>query len=254
MEGKVDRICAFIRSKVEKAGADGVVVGVSGGVDSALVAALCSKALGKENVYGLILPERPTTPEDALGDAREVASLFCGKVREIDFTGVYGAFAAAMPDYAEGAMIPNGNLRARIRMCVLYYYANKLGLLVAGTGDKSEIALGYFTKHGDGACDFLPIGDLYKIEVKEMARFLGVPAQVVEKKPSPGLWVGHTAEGELGLDYGAIDALLRAVDEGEPVAEAAERAGIKKESAQKVSKMNEASAHKRAMPEICWLG
>ncbi|VVC71900.1 putative NH(3)-dependent NAD(+) synthetase [uncultured archaeon] len=253
MEERVDRICAFIRQKVEKAGADGIVVGVSGGVDSALVAALCAKAVGKENVYGLILPEKATTPQDAVSDAREVASLFCGKENVIDFTGVLKAFAEAMPDFAEGAMIPNGNLRARIRMCILYYYANKVGLLVAGTGDKSEISLGYFTKFGDGGCDFLPIADLYKTEVREMARFLEVPAQVAEKKSSPGLWVGHTAEGELGIGYEEIDALLKAVDAGEPLLEAAERLGMKKELAQKLEKMNEASAHKRAMPDICWL-
>lgn len=253
MEAKVDRICAFIRGKVEKAGADGVVVGVSGGVDSALVAALCAKALGKENVFGLILPEKSTTPDDAVRDAREIASLFCGKVNEVDFTAAFQELTRAIPEFAEGAMIPNGNLRARMRMCILYYYANKFGLLVAGTGDKSEIMLGYCTKHGDGACDFLPIGDVYKTQVREMAAFMGVPPHVAGKKSTPGLWAGQTAEGELGLGYAEIDRLFEAIDAGEPPLEAAARIGIKKELAQKILKMGETSAHKRALPETCWL-
>jgi NAD+ synthase len=253
MEEVVDRICGFIRAKVEKAGADGAVVGVSGGVDSALTAALCAKALGKENVFGLILPERKTTPEDAVKDAREIASLFCGKFHEIDISGVYSSFAGAIPEHAEGARIPNGNLRARIRMCALYYYANKLGLLVAGTGDKSELMLGYFTKFGDGGCDFLPIGDLFKSQVRDMAEFMGVPPRVARKKSSPGLWEGHTAEGEIGMGYDEVDELLRALGEGERLAEAAERIGVSREAAEKVLGMSQASGHKRAMPEVCYL-
>jgi len=253
MKERIDAVCAFIKQKVERAGADGVVVGVSGGVDSAVVAALCARALGKENVYALILPEKGATPPEALRDAREVASMFAGKIREVDFTEIYGAFAGKMPDYAEGAKIPNGNLKARIRMCILYYYANKFGLLVAGTGDKSEISLGYFTKHGDGACDFLPIGDLYKSEVREVARFLGVPAHIAEKKSSPGLWAGQTAESEIGLGYEAIDELLKAFESGEDAEKAAKRLNIKSELARRIKSMVEASVHKRAMPEVCRL-
>lgn len=251
MKEKVDAICAFIKGKVEKAGAEGVILGVSGGVDSAVVAALCAKALGKENVFALILPEKETTPAEMLKDAHEVASLYAGKVKEIDFTDVFKAFSSKMPDFAEGARIPNGNLRARIRMCMMYYYANKFGLLVAGTGDKSEIALGYFTKYGDGGCDFLPIGGLYKGEVREAAKFLGVPTHVAEKKSSPGLWSGQTAEGELGLGYDAIDALLKAFEAGDAPEQAAVKAGVKKEAAEKMWRMKENATHKRAMPEAC---
>jgi len=253
MKETVDAICAFIKQKVEKAGADGVAVGVSGGIDSAVVAALCAKAIGKDRVYALILPDKETTSQEELQDAREIASMFAGRASEIELADIYAAFARKIPDYAEGARIPNGNLKARIRMCVLYYYANKFGLLVAGTGDKSEIALGYFTKYGDGACDFLPIGDLYKTEVKEVARFLGIPARIIEKESSPGLWPGQTAENEIGLNYSEIDNLLRAFEAGESVEKAAERLGIRTDIAQRIKLMTENSAHKRAVPEVCKL-
>ena len=253
MQETAERICSFIRKKVERTGADGAVVGVSGGLDSAVTVALCSRALGKENVYALILPEKETITDATMKDAREIAAMFAGRVSEADFTEAYRALAKAMPDFAEGAKIPNGNMKARLRMCILYYYANKFGLLVAGTGDKSEISLGYFTKYGDGGVDFLPIGDLYKTEVKALARFLGIPPHVVEKKPSPGLWRGHTAEGELGLEYPVIDELLKAFGAGVKPAEAAAKLKIKKEAAERIATMAEESAHKRVLPEICKL-
>lgn len=253
MRETVEKICSFIRKKVERSGADGVVVGVSGGLDSAVTVALCSRAIGKENVYALILPERETIKEETLRDAREVAGMLAGRVAEMDFTEAYRALARVMPDFAEGARIPNGNLKARLRMCILYYYANKFGLLVAGTGDKSEISLGYFTKYGDGGCDFLPIGDLYKTEVKELARFLGVPPHVAEKKPSPGLWRGHTAEGELGLEYAVIDEMLKLFAAGAKVEEVAAKLKLKPDAVKRIKRMAEESAHKRELPEICRL-
>lgn len=253
MQETAGKICSFIKRKVEKSGADGVVVGVSGGLDSAVTAALCSRAIGKENVYALILPEKETIKESTLKDAREIAGMFAGRVVEVDFTDAYRALARAMPDFAEGANIPKGNLKARLRMCILYYYANKFGLLVAGTGDRSEIELGYFTKYGDGGCDFLPIGDLYKTEVRELAHFLGVPAHVADKKPSPGLWLGHTAEEELGLPYPVIDELLKSFASGEKLDDATARLRIKKEAAVKIMIMAQESDHKRALPEVCRL-
>ncbi len=253
MQEIADKICSFIKRKVEKSGADGVIVGVSGGLDSAVTVALCSKAIGAENVYALILPEKETIKEPALKDAREIAAMFAGRVEEIDFTDAYRTLAKAMPDFVDGAKIPNGNLKARMRMCILYYYANKFGLLVAGTGDRSEIELGYFTKFGDGGCDFLPIGDLYKGEVQQLAHFLGVPPQVADKKPSPGLWLGHTAEEELGLPYQVVDELLKAFSAGEKAEDAAGRLKIKKEAALKIKKMAEESGHKRELPEVCRL-
>ena len=253
MQEKVGKICEFIRSKVKKAGADGVVLGVSGGLDSAAVVALCSRALGKERVFALILPEKETITDATMNDAREVAGMFAGTVKEIDFTDAYHLIAKAMPDFAPGAKLPNGNLKARLRMCMLYYYANKFGLLVVGTGDKSEISLGYFTKYGDGGCDFFPIGGLYKSEVREMAKFLGVPSQIVAKRPSPGLWAGQTAEGELGLEYPVIDELLKAFEAGEREDAAASRLKVKLDDAKRIKRMSDESAHKRSLPEVCIL-
>ena len=246
-----EAICAFIKRKVERAGAEGVVLGVSGGVDSACVAALCAKALGKENVFGIIMPDKATSSKESEDDGAAIAGMFCGNVRKVDISHACDALAKSIPDFAQGALIPNGNLRARTRMMTLYYYANKFGLLVAGTGDKSEIALGYFTKYGDGGVDFLPIGGLYKTQVRALAEFLGVPPSVAQKEPSPGLWEGHTAKQELGVGYDEIDVLLAHLEGGASVPDAANAAGIDAEAAKKIARMIESSGHKREMPDIC---
>jgi len=204
-------IVSFIRDYVASAGVRGVVVGLSGGVDSTVAAALAVEALGSGGVLALFMPSVYTTPEDER-DAYEVARRLGVELLRIDVTPIFEAFDKALPGYSPEDKLAAGNILPRIRMTILYYYANRRNLLVLGGGDKSELLLGYFTKYGDGGVDLLPIGGLYKMQVREMARRLGF-GWITEKPSSPRLWRGHTAEGELGAPYEVIDAVLYALFE-----------------------------------------
>lgn len=239
----------FIRRKVREAGAGGVVVGLSGGVDSALVATLCTRALGRGRVTALVMPESETTSKRDVEDALRVARHLGVEHYVVDFSCVYKNFKKILPTFKEKARIPNGNLRARIRMCVLYYFSNSRNLLVAGTGNKSELMMGYFTRYGDGGVDFLPIGGLYKTEVRRLAAELGVPKEIIRKKPSPGLWKGQTAEGELGVSYEKLDSILMRVGK-ESSKSIAKELGLKESTIRKIEKRIKSMKFKCEMPEI----
>ncbi|RFA94469.1 NAD+ synthase [Pyrobaculum aerophilum] len=202
-------ITAFISQYVQRAGSRGVVVGISGGVDSTVAAALAVEALGRQRVLGLLMPSLYTPPED-LKDALDVINALGVEWKRVDITPIYDAFVKTLPDFSQENRVAAGNILPRIRMTVLYYYANKYNLLVMGTGDRSELLLGYLTKYGDGGVDFLPIGSLFKLQVRELAARLGF-ADIAKKPSSPRLWQGHTAEGELGASYEVIDQVLYAV-------------------------------------------
>ena len=146
----------------------------------------------------------------------------------------------------------SGNLMARIRMCLLYYHANLSNMLVAGTGNKSEILCGYFTKYGDGGCDFLPIGDLYKTQVRELAEYMGIPGAIMEKVPSAGLWHGQSDEEELGITYELLDKILIELHDNElEIPGVSEKLKIEKEVVERVEDLIKSSEHKRQMPEMC---
>ncbi len=207
MPGLADEISAWIRERIEEAGARGAVLGLSGGVDSSVAAVLCKRAVS--DVLGLIMPIH----SDPLDE--EYASLLATKfdipVRKVDLAPVYDLLAKILPG---GARLPMANLKPRLRMTTLYYFANKESRLVVGTGNKSELMMGYFTKYGDGGVDILPLGGLLKREVRELARELGVPPQIIAKPPSAGLWAGQTDEGELGITYNELDEILSALEKG----------------------------------------
>jgi NAD+ synthase len=222
------------------------VIGVSGGVDSALCAALCCRALGKKRVVALVLPSASTPARD-LRDARSIAKRYAGKVFEMDIGGIAAQCEKAVSAHAPVSRLEAGNIAARTRMMLLYHFARRLDGIVIGTGDASELAIGYFTKYGDGGCDVLPIGSIYKTHVREMARFLGVPKRVAEKPASPQLWRGHSAEAELGMGYGEIDAALFLLSKARR--KDAERLVGKRKLALILS-MKEKSRHKRQMPPI----
>ncbi len=224
-----DRISAWLRDRIEEAGADRFVFGLSGGLDSAVVCGLCARAVGPKRVLPIIMPSS-SLAQDAL-EAQKVADAFGVKAVTIDLTGVAESVFAAMPEETElyrdilGTEIPEGsearlqlaraNVRPRSRMVTNYYLANLSRGIVVGTGNKTEYLIGYFTKWGDGGIDIAPILDLYKFEVRAVARVIGVPESVITRPPSAGLWEGQTDESEIGISYADLDATLLAIEQGD---------------------------------------
>ena len=244
------KITEFIRKKVEGSKLDGAVLGISGGIDSAVTAYLCVEALGSRRVLGVIMPDGRVTPEEDIEDSRTVAQELCIETKFTDIGPIHQAFMRNL----EPNKLAEGNLRARIRMSILYYNANLTNRLVVGTGDRSEALVGYFTKYGDGGVDILPIADLYKTEVRKMGEILGISRRIIKKRSSPRLWPGQTAEGELGATYETIDRLFGMyLDERVSRMEAGRRSGAPAEVAQRVFAKYKESSHKRKMPEICRL-
>jgi NAD+ synthase len=203
-EFTISILVRFITSEVTKIGLKNAILGLSGGVDSAAVAFLCAKALGPEHVWGIMMPYRTSVPE-SLEDARKVVQVTGIQGREIDITPMVDAYFEKAPD---ANMIRRGNKMARERMSILYDLSQEFGALVVGTSNKTEILLGYGTIYGDMASALNPIGDLYKTQVKQMAKALGVPEGIIQKQPSADLWQGQTDEGELGITYAEADSFL----------------------------------------------
>lgn len=204
----VDDLTFWLREQVHQSQAEGIVVGLSGGIDSACVAALAKKSLG-DKVLGLILPCESHS-EDA-HFAKMTAEKFALQTKKVSLDLPYKNFLEILP---KGEKMALANLKPRLRMIVLYYFANNLNYLVAGTGNKSELAVGYFTKYGDGGVDLLPLGDLLKAEVRALAQELGVPEEIIARPPSAGLWEGQTDEKELGISYKELDEAILALETG----------------------------------------
>ncbi|MFH1413386.1 MAG: NAD+ synthase [Candidatus Omnitrophota bacterium] len=234
-----NRITDWIKRQVKEAGAKGTVIGLSGGVDSALAAALCKKAVGRKRLLALIMPCL-SNPQD-MKDAQLVAKKLGLNTKTINLSGLYNNFRKILP---AANNLAYANLKPRLRMAVLYYFANKLNYLVCGTGNKSELNIGYFTKHGDGATDILPLGCLLKKDVRRLAEKLGVPKQIINKPPSAGLWRGQTDEGEMGISYAELDDILGCLEGNKK--QVAPKAKIKK-----IKEMIRRSEHKRQGPRIC---
>ncbi len=233
-----DKISKWIREKTKEAKRDGVVVGMSGGLDSSVTAVLCKRAF-PENTLGLIMP--CFSREEDIRHARLVARIFDIKTKEIDLSDVFTQLRNTLERHIEGertATIATANIKPRLRMITLYYFANRLNYLVVGTGNKSELSIGYFTKYGDGGVDLLPLGDILKTDLKKLARDIGIPEEIINKKPSAGLWEGQTDEDEIGMSYEELDRILRAI-------ESRELRGYDTKLVGKVNEMIAASRHKR---------
>ena len=243
---EADRISHFISRTVAGAQAGGVILGLSGGIDSAVVGALCVKALGKDRVLVLLMPSGHTPRQD-LEDARTLADSWKVRREEIPISGIVDDITGSTR--AEGTRMAKANVQARVRMVLLYYRANSLGYLVAGTGDKSEELLGYFSKWGDGGVDFLPIAHLYKTQVRELGAFLGLPKGVVEKPASPQLWPGQKATDEIPANYDRLDMVLHYLyDLKVKPAEAAAKARMPLRVVNRVLEMHAKTEHKRNLP------
>lgn len=236
-----NRIEVWLETKLAQSGANGVVIGLSGGVDSSVVAALASRALGNQRVLGLILP-CDSNSKDA-ERARIVAKNLGIKTDTVDLAPAFRCFGDALPEADKKTL---GNLKSRLRMLTLYYYANMNNSLVLGTSNKTEIAIGYFTKYGDSAADLEPIGGLYKTQVLELAKHIEIPEEIISSPPTAGLWDGQTDESEIGMSYAELDDILKAVERGRDY-EAA------KEKMARVAEMIKKSSHKRKLPEVCEL-
>lgn len=242
-----DSISSWLRDQVRAANAQGLVFGLSGGVDSAVVARLCQLAVA-DRCLGVIMPCH-SAPQDE-EDARLVAEHFEIPVLRVPLEAPFDSLTT-MVDTAFNAVpglrphatddprarAPRANVKPRLRMTTLYHAANRLNYLVAGTGNRSEIAIGYYTKYGDGGVDLLPIGRLVKREVWDLARELGVPSRVIDKAPSAGLWLGQTDEAEMGFTYAELELF---VTKGPTV--------VPEKTAQRIQHLAKVSEHKRALP------
>ena len=246
----VDRLVAFIRKCVEDAGADGVVVGISGGVDSAVVVKLCADALGGDRVLAVVMPPAFTPAED-YRHTKQMCKAWGVNYSAISIQAAVDAFSGMLLTGKE-APLEKGNIMARCRMVVLYDKAKKENSLVVGTTNRSELLMGYMTKFGDGAEDIMPMALVYKTQVWELARLIGVPQEVIDKVPTAGLWEGQSDEEEMGITYHDLDRALNAFDQGASDAEMAEAGGITAERAAEIREQIRRMEHKRLparMPE-----
>jgi NAD+ synthase len=208
---EIERITTFLSETLKDTGKKGYVVGVSGGIDSAVVLALCSKAVGKACVLGVSMPSQFTLAVD-LSDSISLQEKYCSRNTLIDIGKVYNMILAVYPDIKGFPAVVMGNFLARLRMAFLYLLANAKNYLVCGTTDKSEDFVGYFTKYGDGACDIEPIIHMTKTQVRQLANELKIPESIIGKKSSPQLYKDHKAEEELGFSYEILDNILEKHD------------------------------------------
>ncbi|WP_251341802.1 NAD+ synthase [Haloplanus halophilus] len=255
LEAVRDHVTDFIRRTVDSAGAEGAVLGLSGGIDSTLTAHLAVEALGAERVHGLVMPSE-VNAADNMSDAERVARDLGVEYDVIDIGPIYDAFVEAFPGEATAERVDTdplrtaaGNVRVRIRAVLDYFVANAENRIVLGTGNRSEALTGYFTKYGDGAVDCHPIGNLYKQQVRQLAAHVGVDDDLVTKTPSAEMWTGQTDEAEMGLGYDTLDAILALHVDG-PLSRAAtvRHLDVTPEQVDRVVDLYETSAHKRSMP------
>ncbi len=249
--GTEDVIEHFLREKLRKTGAKGYVLGVSGGIDSAVVLRLSVKAVGCGKVHGLIMPERESDRED-IDDAKELCEADGVDYDVTDISEIVKAVAEAIPGKADKKAL--ANVKARARMVLLYDHAARHGRLVLGTSNKSELLIGYFTKYGDGGADLEPIGDLYKTQVRQLAKELGLPNKIVAKVPTAGLWKGQTDEKEIGMTYEKLDAILATIELALDHTTASERTGYPVSDIERVAGMVRSTAHKRKFPTVPKIG
>jgi NAD+ synthase len=232
-----ERLVSWIRDKTLAAKCKGVVLGLSGGLDSSVVAVLCHRAF-PQNTLAVLMP--CYSNKEYIEHARLVANKFSIPTRTVVLDSVFDGLLKVLPDdkvAPDASRLAQANIKARLRMLTLYYFANRLKYMVVGASNRDELTIGYFTKYGDGGADILPLGNLLKGQVKELAQFLGIPEPIINKPPSADLWEGQTDEGELGFSYNELDRYLAS---GEASAE------IKK----RIESMIAATQHKRQPPPI----
>jgi len=239
----VNELKKFIKDAVAKAKAKGVVIGLSGGIDSAVVTKLCADALGPEKVLNVFMPSRVTPVED-YKVTKELSEAWGTEYRVVNVQPAVDALVAVLLSDAE-TPLERGNISARCRMIVLYNMAKKRQYLVMGTSNQSEIMMGYFTKFGDGACDVTPLANMYKTEVRQIAALIGVPEDIIAKPPSAGLWEGQTDEKEMGIRYEDLDSILYEMEQDKSDSQISADTGLSKEQVSDIRRQVESMEHKR---------
>ena len=240
-----NRIQNKLKEKIEETNSKGVIFGLSGGIDSAVIAYLCNNAI-KEKTLAIIMPDSKISPESETSDAIKIVDELGLNYKLLDINSIHKEFNMVL-EPEDRAL---GNLRARIRMNVLYYYANLKNLTVLGSSDKSEYNIGYFTKFGDGAADTLPIVSLYKTQVREMGKSLGINQSVISKKSSPHLWPNHEAEYEIGAEYEQIDIILHCMlEKNLSIEDTVRESDISEEIVRNIFHLHHNSMHKRILAE-----
>lgn len=232
---------------MEKTKAQGIVLGVSGGIDSCTAAALSARAIGGDRTLGLMLPETETRSTMDIAHAKIVAKKFKFKIETVDISLLLEAFYRSIPIFDPSDNLSRGNVKARTRMIYIYYYANRMRMLVCGSSDKSETMMGYFTKWGDVAADIYPIMDLYKTQVKKIAQHIGIPREIIDKPSSPALWPMQLAEDELGMKYEQLDLVLYGLERFMKPEEIARQLRIEKRVANDIKQRWLSAEHKRRM-------
>tara|TARA_B110000014_G_scaffold231878_1_gene194218 strand:- start:548 stop:1351 length:804 start_codon:yes stop_codon:yes gene_type:complete len=239
----------FIQTRVKDAGAQGVVLGLSGGIDSATSLALAVSSLGSDKVKGLIMPFKES---ESISLALDHANTLNVKTKEYSIASIVNSYKEVTPSYSSVAS--EGNLHSRVRMSLLYGEAFSSNTLVMGTSNKSELLVGYYTKWGDGASDFLPMGDLYKSQVYALAKDLNISEAILKRVPTAELWEGQSDEEELGIDYPTLDKILLGLERQLSVNDISSNIGISVESISRIDNLIKLSIHKRVFPPVCKIG
>ena len=244
------KIVHFIKITRERTGLNGGVIGFSGGIDSSVTLSLTVKALGPEYVTALTLPERDITSNSDITDVMCLCDQLNLTCNTVDITPILHVIQNTVPLYNSRNKISNGNLRARTRMIILYYYSNVQNKIVVGTSNKTELLSGFFTKYGDGGVDIMPLADLYKTQIRQLAEYLKIPQSIINKPPSPGFYPGQTDEGELGIDYTTLDLILYSFELGYSNKQIADDHNLPISKVESIMSRVKANEHKRRPPLI----
>ncbi|MFW9856275.1 MAG: NAD+ synthase [Candidatus Thorarchaeota archaeon] len=243
----------FIQVRVKEAEAEGVIIGLSGGIDSAVVTTLAVNALGSENVHVLFLPS-VSTPKSDVEDVNQICAGLGLIPTIVDIQKIIETYSSIIRETEQPSRLEWMNFKPRVRQSIGYFYANRLNCLVCGTGNKSELMIGYFTKYGDGAADILPIGDVYKTQVYQLGDALEIPQNILKKVPSAGLIEGQTDEEEIGISYRNLDLILSGLERFQTPREVSANLGFDIDEVKKVERMLYSSEHKRRGPIVFKIG
>ena len=242
----VEKLTGSIRDAIRGTGCKGAVIGLSGGIDSAVVTKLCVNAIGAENVLCIFMPSRVTIVSDY-----RITSDLCSdwgfEYKILEIQPAIDSLSAILTS-SDDTPLDRGNIAARCRMIVLYNLAKKYGRIVLGTSNESEIMMGYFTKFGDGACDIAPLSGMYKTHVRQIAKIIGVPNEIIQRPPTAGLWEGQTDEDDMGITYDTLDMILYSVKLERSDAEISKNTGVSIDKIAEIRKTIEKSEHKRMPP------